>query len=64
MSREKDGFRDNLERIDKAFPNKEMLNAMDLAKFEGHHRTTIRQRYVFNRFGEISKSDWARQVSV
>lgn len=64
MGREKDGYRANLERINEAFPGKEMLYRSDIAKFEGHQIRTISKRYKFNRFGEISKADYARQISV
>ena len=64
MSREKEGFRDNLERIDAAFPDKELLTVTDIAKFEGSDRGTVRKRYRFNQFHRITKADWARQVSV
>lgn len=64
MSREKEGFRVNLERIDKAFPDRELLSPSDIGKFEGTSPHTVRRRYSFNRFGKITKADYARQVSV
>ena len=35
MPREKECFRDNLERIDRAFPGKEMLSVSDAMSFLG-----------------------------
>ena len=64
MSREKDGFRANLERIDKAYPKKELLTVTEIAKFEGCDRGAVKKRYKWNAHGMITKSDWARQVSV
>ena len=64
MSREKEGYRLNLERIDKAFPDRELLSPSDIGRFEGTSRHTARRRYAFNKWGKITKADWARQVSV
>lgn len=64
MAREKEGFRENLMRIDQAFPDKELLTITDIARFEGSDRGTVRKRYRFNAFKMITKADWARQVSV
>lgn len=61
---EKAGYRDNLARIDAAFPDKETLTKSDIAKFEGLHWQTVAKRYKFNQFGCITKSDWARQATV
>ena len=64
MSKEKVGFRDNLERIDAFFPDKELLSATDIARYEGCHRTTAAKKYRFNASKRITKADYARQVSV
>ena len=64
MSREKEGFRDNLERIDAAFPDKELLTATDIARFEKASRASVMKRYKFNAARRMTKADWARQVSV
>lgn len=39
--REKEGFRENLERIDAAFPNKEMLNVSDVSRYTGLDRSKV-----------------------
>lgn len=64
MAREKDGFRVNLERINEVFPDRELLSVSDISRFEGTARDTVRKRYTFNRFGKVTKADYARQVSV
>lgn len=45
MAREKEGFRDNLERLDKAFPGKELLKLTELVRYAGVDRRTI-QKYL------------------
>lgn len=44
--REKEDYRFNLERLDKAFPNKEMLNITDIANYTG-----IDRRRILNTWG-------------
>lgn len=39
--REKDGYRENLEIICEAFPNKKMLTVSEVAKYMSCHRSTI-----------------------
>lgn len=39
--REKEGFRENLERIDAAFPNKEMLNVSEVSRYTGLDRGKV-----------------------
>ena len=63
MPREKEGFRLNLERINAAFPGKELISVPEIARYEGKDPRTIKKRYKLNRFGELSKADWARQIS-
>ena len=43
MSREKELFRDNLERLDKAFPGKELLTQTEAAAYCGVNRITLRE---------------------
>lgn len=43
MPREKESYRDNLERIIAAFPNKEMLTATEVANFWGKDVRTVRR---------------------
>ena len=62
MSREKVAFRDLLERLDSAFPQREMLSASDIAKFEGAGRETIKRRYRFNKDKRLLKVDYAHQA--
>lgn len=66
MAREKESYRDNLERLDKAFPTKELLNASDVAEFTGIHRHSVKATFTFNKYGRrhlISKAVLARELS-
>lgn len=47
MPREKDGFRDQLESIIKAFPDKECLTVTDVAQYTGWTRNTVAKRLPF-----------------
>lgn len=62
MPREKESYRDNLERIDSAFPNKELLKKTDVAKFCGINYHTVGKRFDFTD-NYISKAKLARQLS-
>lgn len=44
MSREKDLFRENLERLDRAFPGKELLTQTEAARYCGVNRITLRNQ--------------------
>lgn len=70
MAREKESYRDNLERLDKMFPGKEMLSSVDVAMFTGMARTTVLKLYSFrnvknkrNTTHRISKAVLARELS-
>ena len=62
MPKEKASYRDNLERILEAFPDKEMLTRKDAAAFLGRDVRTIDKHLVFTKMG-ISKASLARQIS-
>lgn len=47
MPREKDGFRDQLESIIKAFPDKECLSVTDVSNYTGLSRSTVMKRFPF-----------------
>lgn len=47
MSREKEYYRDNLERITERFPNRELLTVKDVCSFTGLCYNTVRKRYPF-----------------
>lgn len=47
VPREKDGFRDQLESIIKAFPDKECLTVSDVARYTGYSRNTVSKKYPF-----------------
>lgn len=46
--REKEGYRENLERIHTRFPNKELLTKKDVASFLGCNYRYVTKRFPFN----------------
>lgn len=62
MPREKECFRDYLERLDEKFPDKEVLTQKDCAEFLGKNKKTIKARYGIGACG-ISKVKLARLLS-
>ena len=62
MSREREGFRDNLERLDQKFPNTELLNIGDLVSFTGRDRRVVKEIFNFSK-NYISKVEAARTMS-
>ena len=45
MAREKDGFRETLDRLDEHFPGKEVIKRTELAEFLGVSKCTIIRRF-------------------
>lgn len=65
MAREKDGYRDNLERLNEMFPDRELLTIADVMDFCGVSRNTVKKWFKFNPTTKrISKADLARAVSL
>ena len=62
MAREKESYRDNLERIKEKFPNKEMLIKKEVADFTGLDVRTVKKMFNFSN-GYISVASLARQMS-
>ena len=64
MPREKPLFRINLDRIDAAFPDKEVLSLSDIATYTGKSLRTITRKYKINKeIGGISKATLANRLS-
>ena len=63
MPREKESYRDNLERIVARFPNKELLNKKDVAEFVGCDARNVNKYFDFLPCGKISLASLARQMS-
>ena len=62
MPREKESYRDNVERIKEVYPTKELLIAKEVADFVGLDFRTVKKMYKFN--GKyISVASLARQMS-
>ena len=45
MAREKDGFRETLDRLDESFPGREIIKRSELAEFLGVSKCTIIRRF-------------------
>ena len=66
MAREKELYRDNLERLDKRFPDKELLNVANVSRFCGLSEERAKQMFDFKRIGGrwyISKVKLASALS-
>lgn len=65
MAREREGFRENLERLDKLAPGKEMLCVSDIQRVLGIHRSSVERlvRGHKNVCGLVSKVTLARLLS-
>ena len=62
MPREKEAYRDNLERLCEKFPDKELLNVTDVMSFLGVSRRYVTKAYPF-KDNKISKATLARELS-
>lgn len=69
MAREKVSYRDNLQRLDERFPDKEILSFLEVVEWTGLDRRTVTALYGDRFTGKkykckyISKADLARAVS-
>lgn len=62
MSKELEGYRFNLERVEAAFDH-EMLTATEIARWFSCKPEKVRKEFTFNpRTKRISKADLARQM--
>ena len=61
MGSEKEGFREQLARIDKAFPDKELLSAQEVANWLGLKRETVIKYYGYA-FQAVSSADTAPRL--
>lgn len=62
MPREKEGYRDHLEMLADAFPDKKLLNAAEVARWAGRDVRMIRRLY----FGDkvlLTHAELARKLS-
>lgn len=62
MAYERPDFRILLERLDVAFPGKELLEKKDVAAWLGVDPRTVARRYKFPR-GKVTKTQVARSVA-
>ena len=64
MPREKEDFRENLSRIEAAFPGGEMLSIKQVGEITGYRDyRTIKRRFDFDKHNRISKVKLARLMS-
>ena len=70
MAREKESYRDNLERLDLFFPQKELLSPADVSRYLGVDRISAMRMFSFTcrKVGKtnrhhISKAVLARELS-
>lgn len=63
MPREKESYRDNMERICEKFPNTELLTKQDVQRFIGRNYKTVEKLFTFNKCNMISKAVLAREMS-
>lgn len=62
MPREREGFRDNMERLNEFFPDRDLLSVTDVVRFTGRDRRTVTKFFTF-RNNYISKVKVARTLS-
>lgn len=62
MAREKEAYRDNLERIHERYPDKEFLTVSDVSSFLGCCRAWCKRNFPF-KGNYISKATLARELS-
>ena len=62
MPKEKEAYRDNLERIIFAFPGKEVLTVKDVALWMKKDPRTVKKQFPFKEYG-ISIATLARALS-
>lgn len=62
MSREREGFRDNMERLNEFFTDRDLLSVADVSRFTGRSRDVVKRLFTF-KSGYISKVEVARTLS-
>lgn len=62
MPREKQGYRDTIEDLNRVFPDVGMLSRKQVAQYMGVHMNTVYNRINFKGMPRITKSDFARQI--
>lgn len=63
MGREREGYRDNLERLDAAFPGRELIRKSEVAGWLGISKTTLRERFALPPGQYVSKVAIARALT-
>ena len=63
MPREREGYRDLLERLDTAFPGRELIGKSEVAGWLGISKSTLQRRYALPPGQLVSKTAVARAVA-
>ena len=63
VPREKPLYRDNLERLDAAFPGRELIRKSEIAGWLGISKTTLRERFDLPPGQYVSKVALARALA-
>ena len=63
VMREKEGFRENLERINAAFPDKEMLNVSEVSRYIGLDRGKVGADW-HEHFCRVGRSKYMSKVTL
>ena len=65
MSREREGFRENVQMLNERFPDVDMLTVKDVMQITGLCEQTVRKYIRFNPATKrVTKADLARQIGV
>ena len=63
MSREKEDFRDNLERISQRFPGKEVLTYQEVCQYLGKTYKTVKKMFPDQKCGGVPVVSLAKALS-
>ncbi len=64
MPRESEFYRDNLARVEEAFPDKEALNVTEVSKWWGVSTRVVTQQIGLHKGEYITKATLARKMAV
>lgn len=62
MPKDREGFKDNMERLNEVFPTHDLLSIKDVTQFTGRSRDVVKRLFTF-KSGYISKVELARALS-
>ena len=62
MPKDREGFRDQMARLNEVFTDRDLLSVADVSRFTGRSREVVKKLFAF-REGYISKVELARALS-